>query len=324
MNRDCKPLFYVLLFLSGATAIAAEWETVETQGEPYKRHEAAFIEFEDKFYLLGGRRVQPVSIYDTATGAWTVGAIPPVEVHHFQPVVFGDRIYFICAMTGPYPNETGLPQVLTYAPKGDRWEFTHEIPESRRRGSAGAVVFNDKIYLACGIVRGHVGGFVNWFDEYDPTTGAWRTLPNAPRPRDHFQGALLDGKLYAAGGRTTSKETNQTFELTVNEVDVYDFAKGKWTSLPDPLPTPRAGNSTMTLGREIWVIGGESGKQKAAHDEVEAWHVDEVRWKTLSPLQRGRHGTGAFLWGNHVYTCSGCGNRGGSPELTSLERIIVE
>ncbi|MEM9160439.1 MAG: galactose oxidase, partial [Verrucomicrobiota bacterium] len=125
----------------GLSSVFAEWENVQTIGEPVARHEAAFIEFDDKFYLMGGRRMNPVSIYDPNTKEWSLGAVPPIEVHHFQPVIFEDRVYFICAMTGKFPNETGLERVLTYTPAEDRWEFTHEIPEHRRRGAAGVVVY---------------------------------------------------------------------------------------------------------------------------------------------------------------------------------------
>jgi len=45
-----------------------------------------------KIYLLGGRRIQPADIYDPATRTWTLGAPPPVEVHHFQPVVWENKI----------------------------------------------------------------------------------------------------------------------------------------------------------------------------------------------------------------------------------------
>lgn len=317
-------LAYATVFVVSGFAAEYSWETRETIGEPYPRHEAAFLEFEDKFYLLGGRRIQPVSIYDPKTNTWSEGTPPPVEIHHFQPVSLGDRIHLLGAMTGPYPNEEGLDRVLTYLPREDRWEFTHEIPKNRRRGGAGAVAYSGKIYMSCGIIFGHVGGYVNWFDEYDPKTGEWKTLPNAPHKRDHFQSAILDGKMYCAGGRTTSKESNQVFDLTVPEVDVYDFKTGKWSVLRDPLPTPRAGNSTMSLGKEIVVVGGESIRQKLAHNEVEAWNTRSKKWISHPSLVRGRHGSGVFLWEKYLYTCSGSGNRGGSPELTSMERLKIE
>jgi len=45
------------------------------------------------------------------------------------------------------------------------------MPKDRRRGGAGAVAQNGKIYMACRIIYGHIGGFVNWLDEYDSVTG---------------------------------------------------------------------------------------------------------------------------------------------------------
>ena len=38
---------------------------------------------------------------------------------------------------------------------------------------------------------GHAGGFVNWLDEYNPTTGEWKSLPDAPHARDHFHAAVV-------------------------------------------------------------------------------------------------------------------------------------
>src|SRR5690606_14433841 len=105
------------------------------------------------------------------------------------------------------------------------------------------------------------------------------------RPRDHFQAAIVGEKLYAIGGRRSSAATGQTFELTVPEVDVYDFATGEWTTLPavSNLPTPRAGTTSVVLNGEVVVIGGESAAQREAHGEVEALDPESGRWRTLAP-----------------------------------------
>ncbi|VGO17184.1 hypothetical protein PDESU_05779 [Pontiella desulfatans] len=311
----------IIALLAATSVVAAEWETLETKGQPNPRHEAAFVEFEGEFYLLGGRRIQPVNIFNPETKTWRNASKPPIEIHHFQPVVHEDKILIICAMTGRYPNETGLEKVLVYEPKKDTWSWGDEIPKNRRRGSAGVVNVDGKIYVMCGIVNGHVGGYVNWADRYDPATGEWTKLKNAKHKRDHFQCTYLDGKIYAAGGRTTSKETNQVFDLTVPEVDVYDIKSGAWSVLKDDLPTPRAGNSTATIGQDIVVAGGESMTQKEAHAEVEAWDTLKEKWHDYPPLKQGRHGTALILHKNCIYTCSGSGGRGGGPELETTERL---
>lgn len=321
-------LFKGILILSSTLTVlasyaTAEWETVDTIGEPVARHEAAFIEFEGKFYLLGGRGIRPVSIYSPITNTWRKGTPPPLEVHHFQPVVYGDRILMIGAFTGKYPGETPIERVIAYVPASDTWVWGTEIPAERRRGAAGATVVDGKIHIVGGIVNGHIGGYVNWFDVFDPDTNTWTQLPDAPHRRDHFQSVYLNGKLYAAGGRRSSQGTGDNFQLVVPKVDVFDFASGSWSSLAAPLPTPRAGSFTMILKDSVVVLGGESGAQKKAHNEVEAYDTKTDVWRRLPDLQQGRHGTGAFRFDSHIYTCSGCGNRGGSPELTSMERFKI-
>lgn len=297
----------------------AAWQTVETENEPTARHENAFAEVDGKFYLIGGRGMKPVDIYDPGANTWTQGQQPPLEMHHFQAVPYQGKIYVMGAFTGGYPDEEPIPNIYIYDPEQDEWQKGDEIPEERRRGAAGVVVYNDKFYLVDGIVNGHLGDYTNWLDEYDPDSGEWKVLPDAPHTRDHFQAVVADGKIYAAGGRNSSAATGQTFELTIPEVDVYDFESGEWTTLENNLPTERAGTTAIVLDENVVVIGGESGTQEEAHDEVEALDPDSHEWRALPSLEKGRHGTQAFVYRDKVYIAAGSGNRGGGPELTSME-----
>lgn len=316
---------WLLLFAGACCCPIAEsqWETVEAVGQPTARHEATLVAFEDQIYLIGGRRINPVDMFDPMTRTWTAKSETPMELHHFQAIVVDDAIHLMGAMTGKWPNEKPLDRVIVYYPKKDEFRFTHTIPESRRRGGAGAVYYDDKIYLVGGITNGHMDGYVPWLDQYDPKTGDWKVLPDAPHARDHFQAVVRDSRLYALAGRTTSHATGQGMDLTVPEVDVYDLGSKSWVSghgVAD-LPTPRAGNMAFVWGDQIVVGGGESMTQKAAHDQVEVLNVHEGTWATWPSLNRGRHGSGFAVVGDHVYTASGSGNRGGGPELTTIERF---
>ncbi|MEM1223070.1 MAG: kelch repeat-containing protein [Verrucomicrobiota bacterium] len=302
--------------------LAAKWKLIETDGTPVPRNESSLTEVDGLFYLIGGRGMPPVSIFNPVDNRWRNASTPPIEIHHLQPVVIEGKIYIICAMTGKFPNETGLEKVLVYDPKADEWTWGHEIPAERQRGAAGVVEVDGQVYIAGGIVRGHVGGYVNWMDRYDPATGEWTVLADAPHERDHFQAAYLDGKIYAAGGRRTSQETKQLFELTVPEVDVYDIESNSWSVLEEPLPTPRAGGMTLTVKKEIVVLGGESAQRKA-HSEVEAWCTEHSCWEEYPPMRQGRHGTGAVLYEDYIYTCAGTGRRGGKPNLDTTERLSI-
>lgn len=43
------------------------WTIVTCTGEPHCRHECGFAMLREKFYLFGGRRIQPVDIFDPVT-----------------------------------------------------------------------------------------------------------------------------------------------------------------------------------------------------------------------------------------------------------------
>lgn len=318
-----KKLFFlntVVVLLTAGYLQAQTWSTLNPTNTCTERHECAAAAIGDKLYLLGGRGMKPVEAYDPNTNTWEKKSTAPLEMHHFQAVPYGDKIYVIGAFTGGFPHETPVSHVYTYEPATDKWTQGHEIPADRRRGAAGVVVHKDKFYIVGGIEDGHWADNRDYLDEYDPKTGEWKTLPNLPRVRDHFQAVVVDDKLYAVGGRKSFAKEGYSFELTYAEVDVYDFEKKKWETLEEnqSLPTQRAGNSAVNYGKGFIVVGGESINQVPAHDEVEYFEPGKG-WKLLNKLEQGRHGMQVVPIGGRYYVAAGCGNRGGSPELTSIE-----
>ena len=294
----------------------AGWRVLDTANRPSARHENALVAVDGRLYLLGGRGERPLDIYDAATRTWTVGTPPPLDLlHHTQAVAHAGRIWVLGALTGKFPDEPPVPTVLIYDPSADAWSEGAAVPEARRRGASGVAVHDGIFYLVGGLTRGHTGGFVPWLDAFDPANGAWTALADAPHARDHFQAAVLDGRLYAAAGRTSSQATGEGFSLTIPAVDVYDIAAGTWSTLDAPLPTPRAGTATVAWQGRVIVMGGESGTQTAAHDEVEAWNPATSAWETLPPLPVGRHGTQAALLDDGLHIVAGSRDRGGGPEL---------
>ncbi len=296
-----------------------EWSEVKSVdgSTPIERHEAAFAEVNGMMYLLGGRGMKPVSIYDPVSNWWKVGATAPIELHHFQPVVYEDEIYIIGAMTGGYPGETPVEEIYVYSPATNTWRVDGKIPANRARGGAGVVVDDDMLYIVCGIKDGHRGDHKNWLDSYNLNTKEWKQLTDAPTARDHFQAAVARGKIYSLAGRTTISADNP-FKHTIGTIDVYDIEEQTWTTLESELPTWRAGNAVLVEEDEILVIGGESFTQEPAHSEVEAFNFITKKWRSLPNIPVGRHGTGLVNSKGILYIASGSGNRGGGPELTDI------
>ncbi|GLU56641.1 Kelch repeat-containing protein [Dyadobacter frigoris] len=300
---------------------AQMWKAVEPENLPVKRLENAMAEANGKLYLVGGREIKSVDEYDPKKNTWVSLSQTPIEMSHFQAISFHGEVYVVGAFTGGYPHETPIPNIYIFNPVKNQWRKGPEIPENRRRGAAGAFVLNDKIYVICGIQDGHWDGQVAWFDEFDPATNTWKQLAEAPRKRDHIQVAVVDNKLYVAGGRLSTARINQVLNTTIAEVDVYDFKTSKWETL-DPsnnIPTKRAGNTTVVLGHKVLFIGGESDAHVEAHNEVEAFNTHTQKWEKYPSLLQGRHGTQAVSMHKKVYIAAGSGNRGGGPELNTLE-----
>jgi len=309
--------------ISGNDHKSGVWEEViSADGSlPIARHEAAFVGIDDKMYLLGGRGIKPVSIYSVTKNIWTQGATSPIELHHFQPVVYKKEIYILGAMTGQYPGEVPVEDIYIYNPQKDLWRTDRRIPSDRARGGAGAVLLNKKIFLVCGIKDGHRGDHKKWLDSYDLVTKEWKQLPDAPLERDHFQAAVVNGKIYTLGGRTTISSDNP-FKHTIGQVNIYDIKSETWSSAPNELPTKRAGNAVHVMDNEVIIMGGESFTQELAHAELEIYDTKSKTWRQFPALSIGRHGTGLVEYQNALYTASGCGKRGGEPELSDLWKLI--
>ncbi|MEM8898696.1 MAG: PKD domain-containing protein [Bacteroidota bacterium] len=235
------------------------------------------------------------------------------QIHHAQPVVIGTKVYLIGGFEGGFPDETPVDSVYIYDTANDTWETGPVIPAARRRGSAGAVLYNGKIYVVCGAQNGHESGHVAWLDEFDPNTGIFTTLADAPQARDHFQAAVIGDKLIvSAGRRTNANGPNGIHQDPVVDTEIYDFTAGTWTQLGNEsdLPTERAGTFVVVKGDSVLVMGGESRNQSNAHTEVEVFNSTTNTWSTMTPMNQGRHGTGAFLYNNTIYTAAGAAVRG--------------
>ena len=288
---------------------------------PVERHEAGMLAIENKLYLMGGRGNKPVSVYDAENNNWINKAAPPIELHHFQPVNIDGKAYVVGAMTGGYPNEDNVANIYIYDPKSDQWSIGDSIPDDRRRGGAGAVLHNGKIYIVGGNTRGHNGGAVNWLDEYNPATGQWRTLPSAPTTRDHLEVAIVNNKLVVAGGRQSTQP--HVFQNTVADVDVFDFDTNSWNAAAS-IPTPRAGTMTVAVGEEVIVIGGEVHSNNQALTDVQAYNVRNNAWRNLKPLLQGRHSGGAAIIDGAIHVVSGNTSLGGGNETTHHEKLTID
>lgn len=315
-------MFKYLPFLLLPISVQAQsWTTLKTSTSCTARGESALAQINNKVYLLGSRGIKPVDVFDIKSNTWTAMAPPPIELHHFQAVVYKNEIWVAGALTGNYPHELPVDHIYIYNTRNNQWKQGPALPKDRLRGSAGVAIYKNKLYLVAGIQDGHWDGHVAWLDVYDFKTTTWSKLADAPHARDHISIEVINDKLYVAGGRRTTAKTNNVINIKEAAVDVYDFKTNSWMTLPSNanLPTLRAGSSVVAKDDLLIVIGGESDTQVPAHSEVEALNTKTSTWSSYPNLNQGRHGTGAVRIKNKIYIAGGAGNRGGGPELNSAE-----
>ena len=299
-----------------------QWENHQTSNGSTvtARHEAGGVELNGKLYVLGGRGTRDVSVFDPAQNSWTYKSAAPIELNHYQPVAWNDKIWVLGAFTGTFPDEISVADIYTYTPDTDQWEVVGSIPAERRRGAAGTVIHNDTIYLVGGNSNGHRAGAKPWFDAYNPQTGQWQILPDAPNSRDHITVATSNDKLVVAAGRQSAFPN--TFGNMLSITNVYDFATSSWSTAAN-IPTQRAGTMTVSVGADVIVIGGESAGIATARDTVEAYNVLSNSWHTLDSLGTGKHGGAAAVLNEKIHVVSGSENLGGAPESTSHETLGI-
>ena len=273
------------------------------------------MECKDYFYLIGGRESQKIDRFDPLTSTWTKMMATSPLIHHFQPVLWNNKIYMVGAMTGDYPKEPPMSHIQIYDPEKDIWSKGGEIPKERQRGSAGTVVYKDKIYMACGITLGHTSGTNNWFDVYDPATDRWSTLPDAPHKRDHYHAVVLEDKMYCLGGRNSSYHEPDNFGAffgaVVESIDCYDFTSGTWKTIEAKLPVGSAAAGVAVLDGKILYFGGETATAGPALNRTWTFDPDTKIWTELAPMNQGRHGSQAVVYKNKVFIAAGSPVRGG-------------
>jgi len=240
--------------------VRPRWRPAPGAPPQAKRHENGFAVAQGRLYLLGGRDRRPVNAYDPATGAWSWGRPPPMQMHHFQAVAAPDGRSITVGMgwTGGFPREANLRNLWSYTPATDRWAAGPRIPPARARGGGGAVVYRGVYYFVNGNRGGHGAHAVSlpWFDSYDPSTGVWRVLPDAPVARDHVHAAVVRGELVVAGGRDGG--VADFWSATTTAVTVYNFASRRWRTLPVALRNGRGGAAVAAVAnRYVVVTGGE-------------------------------------------------------------------
>ena len=156
----------------------------------------------------------------------------------------------ICVMGGDPATRVYVDTVQVYDAQADRWEYDLPLTQPMHHTMPASV--NGILYVIGGEISptrvAAQGIFLDTVYAFDPATGAWTRKASMPTARSSGAAAVVDGKIYVAGGRPPRG----------HDFAVYDPATDTWTLLPD-LPTQRNHLAAVALGGKVYVAGGRFG-----------------------------------------------------------------
>ncbi len=208
------------------------------------------------------------------------------------------RIYAI----GGYPSGRVPSDVIqVYDVAADRWTFGPSLPVPMHHMMA--VGLSGRLYVIGGEFDGAGTGrpevYLDTVHELDPRAGTWRRRALMPTARSGGGAAVVDGKIYVAGGRPPRG----------SDFAVYDPAADRWTTLPN-LPTQRNHLAVVAIERKVYVAGGRFGggfnSEKTA--ALEIYDPATNRWTAGAPLPAPRGGVAGVSANGCVYVVGGEGN----------------
>src|SRR6185312_11831943 len=185
-----------------------------------------------------------------------------------------------------------------FDPSTNAWTSLAPYPGTPR-DHVGIVSTGGFIYL--------VGGVTSWpqpsvtnFDRYDPAANSWASMAPLPVARGATGVAVIDGKIYVAGGLEAA--------VSVNDFTVYDPGSNSWLALPN-MPTARDHLIAAPLNGKLYAIGGRiNGQTCAPMNVVEIYDPVANTWTTGPPMLNARAGHAYGMANGHIQVFGGEGN----------------
>jgi N-acetylneuraminic acid mutarotase len=277
-----------LVLSNPAPREARGWALLATL--PTARGETATAVAGGRLYVIGGLTglnaapTAEVTAYDPGGNVWTDVAPLPEARDHAAAVGLGGSVY----VSGGASSAGAPLATFWFLTLGaETWRELPPMPEARY--AHRMVEVDEKIYVVGGI--GATGRVLM----YNPIIGKWFTGADMPAPRDHLSAVVVDGEIWAIGGRVDG--------MAQSRVDIYDPAAHVWHPGP-ALPKPTSGAAEGVLNGFILVSGGED-PQGADRVLDQHWQLDTgligEGWVPLNAPPLPVHGAqGAVINGRFV------------------------
>uniref|UniRef100_A0A1D1XJC7 Acyl-CoA-binding domain-containing protein 5 n=1 Tax=Anthurium amnicola TaxID=1678845 RepID=A0A1D1XJC7_9ARAE len=243
-------------------------------------------------YLFGGYgedncQTNDVHIFDTVKQTWSkpmVKGNPPLPRDSHTCTTVGNKLYVFGGTDGKNPlNDFHVLDTST-----NTWvvPITYGKGPDAREGHGAALVGNRLfIFGGCG-KSAYNSGEVYYDDLYifDTVNDFWQcaaTYGTPPSARDSHTCSSWRNKIIVLGGEDAS-------DCYLSDVHMLDTDTMVWKELntSGQMPAPRAGHSTVALGRNLIVFGGFTDHRNL-YDDLHVLNLDTGVWNKVTNVNQG-------------------------------------
>ena len=255
--------------------------------------------------------------YTGVHNSWETGPSMPLLMVEMSSAWLGDKLY-VTGMTNAW-NPAPTSPMLVYNILSNTW--TRLNPDRPYTGNHHAMeVFGGRLYLLGGCDAGADGKV----QIYDPATNGWSLAAPMPFPAGACSSAVINGKIYVAGG-IVGEVAGSYNGYNTNATAVYDPAVNTWTRLA-PIPVGMNHTASATDGTKLYLFGGRSigNDPDNGYNTVQIYDPASNTWvsssdpgSTLAPLPQARGAMGKAAYYNGEFymmggeTVSGAGATAG-------------
>lgn len=198
-------------------------------------------------------------------------------------------------------GENGEPvsAVEVYKTGAARWVRGPDLPAAVHHAMAASD--GEMVYVIGGYTS---GGFSQPGDRaFVLRDDGWSELPRLPEPRAAAGAAVIDGRLYVAGGVGPAGLATQMM--------VFDLDEQRWLARPGP-PTAREHLGVAAADGLLYVIGGRTGGLDTNVAAAEVFDPATRTWTALEPMPTARGGIAAAATANGYIVVPGGEQPGGT------------
>ncbi len=237
-------------------------------------------------------------------GVWESRAPFPLALTEVSAASIGDQVYVVCGMQA---NGVRSNRLFVYDTADDSWEQRTPLPIQLGADHCNFSSAGGKLYFTGGIRLG-AGFLTPQTFVYDPATNQWTQRERMAVARGASGVAVLDGKIYVAGGEG-AQNAGTAFEG-------FDLATERWAVLP-ALPESRTHLTAQAVAGKFYAIGGRLPNGQV-HGDVFEYDPATGEWRRRTPMPTARAGIASGALGGKIIVFGGEGPSG-RPEGTYEE-----